>query len=117
MVLWWERRRIAYNLTVGGVGFVSLILFLICITPEGVLAPGEEALEPLAVVFAPIAMNICYSAGWLLESLLRAVRPEHQRPFGPLLMRAGFAFSLIVVTLPSISWATYRLVQVLHIVR
>ena len=55
---WWELRRIPYNLIVGGVGFISLLLFFLFINLAHELQPGEDAIEPLALLAAPVLLNI-----------------------------------------------------------
>jgi len=115
VVAWWELRRISYNLIVGSVGFVSLIIFFISIVSANVLGPGEDAVEPLAIMFAPIAINICYTAGWFVESVLWFIWPSKRHILGPLLFKVGLGFSLLMVTLPAVFWGGFRLLQVLGI--
>src|SRR5262245_1914046 len=78
VIAWWESRRLAYNLLVGVVAFVSFWVFLICIATSGVLQPGEDAIEPIALMAAPLAIipiNICYTLGWLVDAPLRRLIP------------------------------------------
>jgi hypothetical protein len=117
VLVWWELRRIPYNLIVGAVGFIALIIFFMSIVSSGVLGPGEDAVEPLALIFAPIAINICYCAGWIVESTLRIIWPDKQQLFGPVLFKLGLGFSLLVVTLPATIWLGYRCLQLLAIVK
>ena len=117
VIVWWEQRRIPYNLIVGGAGFGSLIIFFVSIVSSGVLGPGEDAVEPLAIFFAPVAINICYCAGWVVENILRAVWPSKQHLFGPFLFKLGLGFSLFAVTFPAIFWSGYRLLQLCGIIK
>ncbi len=71
IVIWWEKRRIPYNLIVGTIGFISLLLFLLFITKSRELQPGEDAVEPMALFMAPILMNIGYTLGWFVEGMLK----------------------------------------------
>ena len=104
IIAWWEVRRIPYNLIIGSVGVVSFLLFLFFITHSNVLEPGEDAEEPLALIAAPILINICYTSGWVVEAALRSLDVVKTRKTGLLLFKAGSAFSLIVVLLPSVTW-------------
>lgn len=115
VVAWWELRRIPYNMIVGFVAFISLILFFVSITSAKVLSAGEDAVEPLALIFAPIAINICYTAGWFIEGILWYIWPRKRRMFGPLLFKIGLGFSLFIVTLPAIYWCGYRIFQILYL--
>lgn len=117
VIVWWEQRRIPYNLVVGGIGFVSLVIFFVCIVSSGELGPGEDAVEPLALIFAPIAVNICYCAGWIVENILRVLWPSKQQLFGPMLLKLGLGFSLFVATFPAVFWLCYRLLQLCGIIK
>ena len=116
-VAWWERRRIPYNLIVGAVAIVAFIIYCVAITCTGVLQPGEDIIEPLALIaapiIAPIVINICYTAGWLLDAPLRSFVPSLSPRFTSRLFAAGFAFSLFVVSLPALYWVGYLLLQLL----
>lgn len=116
VILWWESRRISYNFIVGIVGFISLLIFFISIVSTGILKPGEDAVEPLAIFFAPIAINICYSAGWIIENILRVIWPSKRYLFGPLLLKLGLAFSLLIVTFPAAFWLGYRSLQICGVI-
>ena len=112
---WWELRRIPYNLVVGGFGVLCLIVFFVSIEATGHLQPGEDAVEPMALCFAPFAVNFFYTAGWLLDAPLRLLRPSLTARFTPLLFALGLAFSLCIVSLPAVFWSGYRILQLLHI--
>jgi hypothetical protein len=118
-VVWWERRRITYNLVVGAVAIVSFVIYWISIASSGVLKPGDDVIEPLALlaapIVAPIAINICYTAGWLMDVPLRFIVPSLSSRFTLRLFVIGFAFSLFVVSFPAIFWGGYRLLQLIHV--
>jgi hypothetical protein len=113
---WWERRRVAYNALVLGVGAISLAVFYTAIVTSGTLPEGEDAVEPLALIVAPIAVNLCYTAGWLIEAPLRALVPRLTPRFGPVLFGVGLGFSLLLVVAPGIWWGGYRVLQLLNMV-
>ena len=114
---WWESRRLAYNLIVGIGAVVSLPIFFLAINATGVLKPGEDAVEPLALFLAPIALNICYCAGWISECILRTFWPRKKRSLGPLLVKLGLGFSSFVVAFPAVFWGAYRFLQLGHLIR
>lgn len=105
VIVWWESRRILYNVLVGVMGGASLILMLFFASRPGMLPPGEDVVEPMALIIAPILANICYTAGWVVELILRCILRERARQLGFWLLCLGFAFSLIVVTAPTVIWA------------
>jgi len=104
IILWWGKRRIIYNLLVGLAGFISLLLFFYFITKSGELKPGEDAIEPLALLMAPIFINIGYTLGWVVEVILRIFQRNRFQRVSCGLMKAGLLFSLAVVIFPSVYW-------------
>jgi hypothetical protein len=104
IVAWWEARRVPYNLIVGSIGVVSLLLFSLFIGLTHELKPGEDAIEPMALFVAPIAVNICYTAGWIVELISDAIRRKGSSPIGPLLLKLGVGLSVFIVSAPSITW-------------
>ena len=117
VVGWWELRRIPFNLVIGVFGLVAFAVFATSIYSAGVLQPGEDAIEPFALLLAPIAANLCYTLGWLVDAPLRLIRPSLSPRFTPLLFRLGLGFSLFVISLPAVLWGGYRLLQLLHVAR
>lgn len=103
VIAWWELRRVPYNLIVGGFGLVSLLLFFFFVTVSHRLAPGEDAIEPLALFAAPIIINIACTAGWVVELIGRRIMRESWFA-GPALLMAGVLFSLAVIALPTVVW-------------
>jgi len=104
IVAWWEIRRIPYNLIVGIIGVISLLLFFVFISLAHELKPGEDAVEPMALFAAPIAANICYTGGWIVEFLLSAVRRKGSSSVGLVLLKLGVVFSVVIVLVPSVVW-------------
>jgi hypothetical protein len=116
-IAWWEQRRLPYNLVVGAVAVVCLVLYCFCITSAGVLQEGEDVVEPLALLAAPlvaILVNVCYTAGWVVDAPLRYFVPGLTPRFTTGLFILGFAFSLLVVSFPAIFWGCYCLLQLLQ---
>ncbi len=114
IVAWWEKRRLAYNIIVGVVGFCCLLAYTFFIENSHVLRLGEDAWEPFGLLAAPIVINICYTAGWAVEALVNSVLPNGSEKRGVSLFKAGLGFSLCVVTLPAIGWGA---VWISHVFR
>ena len=113
VILWWELRRIPYNMIVGALGVISLVAFFFFITSADALAPGEDAVEPIALMAAPFLVNIAYTAGWVVELVYRASTGRKDTKVGPVLWLIGTGFSILVVFLPSAFWGIQWLVHVL----
>jgi hypothetical protein len=111
VISWWEIRRIPFNLIIGAYGLFCLLIFLWAITTSGHLKPGQDAVEPIALLAAPLGINALYTFGWLLEVPARRVVPTLSPTFAPFLLKAGLAIGLILITLPAAFWTSYRLAQ------
>lgn len=111
IVGWWELRRIPYNVIVGGVGVVSLLLFYLFLNLAHELEPGEDAVEPLALLAAPVLINIAYTFGWVAELFLYLVWRQRSNAFGPAFFKLGLSFSIVVVTLPAAFWFVMWIVR------
>ena len=106
VVLWWEVRRIAYNLIVGFAGVLT------CAALFGIAAYSERHFgSPLgmpdppivglfAIVMYGIGANVCYTAGWIIEFFSRWAWPGKTEDFGSLALAAGTAFSVILTLAP-----------------
>ena len=92
-----------YNLIVGVVGAISLFLFFVFISLTHELKPGEDAVEPMSLIAAPIIANICYTGGWIIELLLGTVRRKGPS-VGLVLLKLGVVFSVVIVLVPSVAW-------------
>jgi hypothetical protein len=98
--LWWEKRRLAYNLIVIFAALLFLAAYMAACVK--ILKPGEDFVEPLALIAAmvlgPLAWNACYSLGPILEIVLVKYMPKPMR--GPALLKIGLCFSLTLFFLP-----------------
>ena len=117
VILWWEKRRLAYNAIIGLYGICSVALFFTFIELSGKLQSGEDAVEPLGLFLAPFAINFCYTAGWIVELCVRVLGPDHKVVLGPQLMKLGIGFSLFVASLPTLIWGIIVMLQQLHIIK
>jgi hypothetical protein len=103
-IVWWEIRRIPFNLIVLVVGFASgLVIELI---GSRLVKPGEDVEEPIGIMIAIIgygvAANLCYTLGWITEIVWSGgdtIRTEAMRPK---VFRAGIIFSVVLTLLPAI---------------
>jgi hypothetical protein len=105
VIAWWELRRIPYNLIVGGVGFISLLLFYLFISLAQGVESGIDAIEPLALLIAPILLNMAFTAGWLGELFLRIAWQVQSPIIATAFLKLGLSFSLLVAILPSVIWS------------
>ena len=100
IVRWWESRRLAYNLFVGGAGFLSLgAIKLITLLPPAL--PGARV-PWLAVVGFGVMANVCYLLGPAVEIALQKLWGEKLLPVGPGLFRMGLTFSVGIALFPTL---------------
>ena len=62
-------------------------------------------------------MNICYTAGWVVEGFLDKAHSDEEEVLGPKLLSAGLKLSLFVVALPSVFWGGYWLLRVVGLIK
>jgi hypothetical protein len=110
-VAWWEVRRVPFNIIVGTYGALCFVIFVWAITTSGRLAPGDDAEEPIALLAAPIVLNILYTLGWFVEIVARTVLSDLSPRFGPVLFKCGLGLTVLLISFPAGFWAGYRLLQ------
>ncbi len=109
IILWWESRRVPYNLAVGITGLLTSFICWGCAVLVELSGKFEEGLfpdPPLFVIFFvvlyAVGANVCYTAGWIVECLLHAVGRKDDPFFGPLSFALGTTFSLLLTLAPAI---------------
>lgn len=115
VIAWWELRRLPFNIIVGAYGALGFVIFLWAITTSGHLQPGEDAVEPIALLAAPFVVNLLYTLGWLVEVSARHLVPGLSSGFGPMLLKLGFGLGLFLITIPGVFWGGYRLLQLVGV--
>lgn len=100
IILWWEIRRIPFNILIGILGLISLILVYVFVDKSVTGHPGEDIVEPLSVFAAPFAINFCYTFGWITELSLGRIWKSREPKLASKLLRFGIIFSVFVISLP-----------------
>lgn len=103
IILWWEIRRIPYNI------FLILILIVtfgllallpndgfIIFLPGPMLVVGTYFIILLYFLFA----NVFYSSGWLFQLITREVNSNKIKVFTKKLFLIGLLFSILVTLIP-----------------
>lgn len=111
VVVWWEVRRLSFNLIVGAYGVFCFVVFIYAITSSGHLQAREDAVEPIALLAAPLGVNALYTLGLLAEVSTRLLVPALSPGFGPLLLKLGLGMGILLTILPAGFWGGYRLLQ------
>ena len=101
IVAWWEARRIPYNLAIIVPGVISYVAFNLSLSMSDSLGPGEDGVEPLALVMGMLGANFFYSLGCLADIRLRRSHPQIEGALSPRLFKLGVLFSQLVIFFPS----------------
>jgi hypothetical protein len=101
VILWWEFRRIPYNLIVGVVGGIATSFYVFTFVKH--IGP-EVDVDFLSMYFmvgvAGIAANVAYTFGWLLEVLFLRM-PESRGIYrSHTAFKYGLLLSVLLVSLP-----------------
>ncbi|WP_242342937.1 hypothetical protein [Anaeromyxobacter terrae] len=103
-VLWWERRRVVFNLALLVTGMVSGATM---VAVGGLMVePGQDFIEPTllfvgSAAFAVVA-NAFYCVGWISELLWSGGDPSRTAPFRGRVFRHGTLFPVAVTLLPAL---------------
>ena len=99
IVRWWESRRLAYNVLVGGAGLVSLgVVNLVTLLSD---IPPVDGQWIVVAVFGVMA-NVCYLLGPTIEVAAQKLWGEKLLPVGPSIFRMGLTFSVGLALLPAL---------------
>jgi hypothetical protein len=102
IILWWERRRIGYNVAVGVVGFVSVAVLLSL--GRNLVTEQEPLFSPfllfVGILLYGICANLCYTFGWFTELALRKFGNTDTSRFAASAFKTGLALSCVVTSLP-----------------
>src|SRR5262249_25965036 len=95
IIVWWESRRIAFNLLVGLAGLPTLVILAF------VMSASQDWIMQGVIAYG-IAANVCYTAGCVSELVARRWWAEKAKHFGPILVTVGLAFSFFMTLLATV---------------
>ncbi|WP_423925105.1 hypothetical protein [Candidatus Palauibacter sp.] len=96
---WWEKRRLPYNLIVGGIGLFTMTVGSLIMAVNGEFTPVAWL---RGSVFWLVMLNVSYSLGPIAEIALQKFFRDKLLPSGPLLFRAAVTIAVGVTLLPII---------------
>jgi hypothetical protein len=110
-VVWWEIRRVQFNLVILVVGLVSA--FVVAFVGGRVFGAYQDVGSPfMQAAFYAIAANLCYTLGWISELLWAWGNTAQTETIRPKVFRIGLIFSASLTLLPaivvSLVWAAHR---------
>lgn len=106
--MWWELRRIPFNLVVGLLGILTCSAVLGMPLPTGgniwqsLVDDGEIFSLLMEILLYGIAANICYTGGWIVEIIVKSFWREPASRLGENSFAQGFLFSAFLTLLPAL---------------
>ncbi len=106
IILWWEARRLFFNIVVGSAGLITVCAVLFSammaekLVNEPIGWPDPPLFAIIGVVLYAISANLCYTGGWLAELISREVWGDKARSFGEISFTLGVIFSVLLTLLP-----------------
>ena len=108
VIIWWELRRILYNIIVLIAGILSIVIMLTAASMRIQLKPGEDFYEPIMIPIFAFLCNMGYTLGWLTEVFIK-----RNLTYGPKMFKRGLYFTLFWVFLPSTIWVIIALFDII----
>ncbi|MGH8427867.1 MAG: hypothetical protein ACRES7_07790 [Gammaproteobacteria bacterium] len=102
-ILWWERRRVPYNLLVGAAGVISTASAVLTavFTKSACGLPDPPLSALFSIVTYAIAANVLYTGGWIAELVLR--RRIETNEFARWGFIFGTLFSIVITLAPTLT--------------
>jgi len=103
-IIWWEKRRIVYNLLLFIAGAVTILV--IELVGARFANPGEDVEEPLGIIIGGIAYvlgaNECYTMGWVTEIIWSGGDTSNTKGRRAAIFRWATAFSVLLTIAPAV---------------
>lgn len=109
IILWWEVRRLLYNVIVLIAGIISIIVMVTAASEHVHLQPGEDFYEPIMIPIFASLCNLCYTLGWLTEIFIK-----RSSSYGPKMFKLGLYFTLFWVFLPTTIWIIIAAIDIVR---
>lgn len=106
IILWWELRRILYNIIVLACGVLSILILVVATSGRVDLEPGEDLYEPILIPIFAILCNLGYTLGWLTEICIK-----RSLIYGKKMFKIGLYFTLFWLFLPTTIWVIIAIVD------
>lgn len=117
ILVWWESRRLPYNLLVGVTGLITCGIILAIATlaskqfHEPLSLPDPPFVAVAGILLYGIGANACYSGGWLTEWLARKIWKSRAGAYGEIAFFFGLFFSILLTLVPAAATVAVYLVR------
>ncbi len=99
-ILWWEIRRILFNLILLAAGTVSLVLIFLVLSWIPSATDGVQSV--FAIFMYVVSANVIYTLGWISELLWSGGDTRRTATVRPRVFRMGLMFSAGITLLPAV---------------
>ena len=99
-ILWWELRRIWFNLVLLAAGLVSLVLIFLVLSWIPSATDGVQSV--FAIFMYVVSANVIYTLGWISELLWSGGDTTRTADVRPRVFRMGLMFSAGITLLPAV---------------
>jgi hypothetical protein len=106
IILWWEARRLFFNIIVGLAGVMTIVVMLFSaaiaekLFNEPIGWPDPPFFAIIGVILYAIGANGCYTGGWIAELISHEVWGEKARGFSEISFTLGVVFSFLLTLVP-----------------
>ncbi len=99
IIIWWEIRRVLYNIIILIAGIISIVIMTEAASGRVELEAGEDLYEPIMIPIFAFLCNLGYTLGWLTEVFIK-----RSLTYGSKMFKRGLSFTLFWVFLPTSIW-------------
>jgi hypothetical protein len=99
-ILWWEVRRIPFNIAAILLGTAGYLLFIFILSPDEFSSLSPDFLFSRVTALLVLLVNILYTVGWLLEVLLRLISKDRSPHLGPALLTLWLVLTALLAFFP-----------------
>jgi hypothetical protein len=116
--MWWEARRIPYNLIVGTAGICTCIALGISAYMAEEFFHTDFLPDPpifvlLLILIFGVGANICFTFGWVVELLMARLAPHEASAFAENTFFCGLLFSVALTLSPAILFIFVDLLELI----
>jgi hypothetical protein len=119
-LVWWESRRIQFNLIVGCAGIVTCVVIGTIAAATEIFfniefgLPNPPIFAVIGIFLYGIIANVCFTGGWITELFLRRFSPREADRFATTSFFCGVIFSVLLTLAPAVLVGTVGAFRLVH---
>ena len=106
IILWWEARRLFFNIVVGIAGVMTIVVMLLSaavaekLSNEPIGWPDPPLFAVIGIILYAVGANVWYTGGWIAELISHEVWGNKVRGFAEMSFTLGVVFSFLLTLVP-----------------